>query len=110
MITNNPLCNEQLGHVYIVEFAEEAPLATLQRVRNKVHLGHGLITHPTAGGLPPGTSPYKSVVITADAATPTLAHINAIEHTIASYEKCGQPAQAGHLDDFAMLDFALVRR
>jgi len=109
LVTNNPLCKEQLGHTYIVQFAEESPLATLRRVRDFVHLGHFLITHPTAGGLPSGTSPYKSVVVSAKACLPKPSDINSIEHTIASYEKSGLPTPKEHLDDFMMLDLALVK-
>ncbi|MCL2574946.1 MAG: GrdX family protein [Defluviitaleaceae bacterium] len=108
LVTNNPLCKGRLGNLYDVRFSEVSALEILKCARGFVHLGHSLITHPTAGGLPPGHSPYKSIVITAEATTPNLAFINAIEHTIAQYEKSTRPEPKEHLEDFAALDFALV--
>jgi len=32
-------------------------------VRNKVHLGHRLLSHPLAGSIKPNETPYKSILI-----------------------------------------------
>ena len=37
----------------------------LKTVRDRVHKGHRLLTHPLSGSLKPGQTPYKSVVISA---------------------------------------------
>ena len=37
--------------------------AVLQAARNHIHVGAKLVTHPLAGSVKPGESPYRSVVV-----------------------------------------------
>jgi len=63
VITNNPLVNNEIdGAVYD---GNASFVDILTAVRDKVHLGHRLLTHPLSGSVKPGQTPYKSVVITA---------------------------------------------
>ena len=69
MITNNPLVNNEIdGAVYD---GNASFVDILTAVRDKVHLGHRLLTHPLSGSVKPGQTPYKSVVITADSGEAT---------------------------------------
>jgi len=47
-----------------IRVAEQNSLTVLEQVRNFVHLGHHLLTHPFAGSVKPNENPFKSVVVT----------------------------------------------
>ena len=110
LITNNPACKDHFAGFYQVEHIDGTPLEVLQKVRGLVHLGHGLITHPMAGGLPPGTTPYKSVIVTERAGAPNLGLINIIENATERYTRHGNFYPTTHLDAHAQLDLSLLRR
>jgi len=109
LITNNPKCKEHFEGIYQVEYAGITPLEVLQKVRGFVHLGHGLVTHPMAGGLPPGTSPYKSVLVSSRPSAVNLEFVGIIENATERYGRHGGFYPDTHLDSHAELDLALLR-
>jgi len=58
IITNNPLVCENNSDE-LIHFIEEDLLALMKFVRNKVHLGHRLLSHPLAGSIKPNETPFK---------------------------------------------------
>ena len=64
VITNNPLVNNRVDRAVYNDGASFTDILTT--VRDKVHLGHRLLTHPLSGSVKPGQTPYKSVVISAE--------------------------------------------
>ena len=112
VITNNPLVNNKVdGAVYNCE-ASLTDILTI--VRDKVHLGHRLLTHPLSGSVKPGQTPYKSVVIsseceeTADYKSLTLIEdALAMAHTMTSC--AGAKAWSERiLSDFQLIDYSLI--
>ena len=63
IITNNTLVKEKFGADYQVEYADLSFEDTLKKVRDKIYLGHKLLTHPLSGSVKPNETPYKSVMI-----------------------------------------------
>lgn len=64
LVTNNPQCLEHYESILTVEYDEKwTYLDVLYRVRDLVHQGAVLITHPMAGSLKPNQTPYRSVVL-----------------------------------------------
>lgn len=59
VISNNPSVNL----IGTDQHLEGGLLDVLKRVRDLVHKGHQLISHPLAGSVKPNETPYKSVVI-----------------------------------------------
>lgn len=59
IITNNPQVASIDGAVYY----DESLIDILIRVRNLVHSGYVLISHPLAGSVKPNETPYKSVIL-----------------------------------------------
>jgi len=109
LITNNPLCRDHFAGVYYVEFADVSAHVILQQVRDKVHLGHGILSHPRAGGLPPGTSPYKSVVLSEVAdGVPNPQLLEIVENAVKAYEKARTEFPEKHLEHFSKLDLSLL--
>ncbi len=62
IITNNPLVCEN-NEKESVHFLEEDLLELMKFVRNKIHLGHRLLSHPLAGSIKPNETPFKSILI-----------------------------------------------
>ncbi|MDR2167006.1 MAG: GrdX family protein [Clostridiales bacterium] len=110
LLTNNPECGGYFGKIYRVEYMDAPPLVVLTRARDMVHLGHGLLTHPLAGGLPPGSHPYRSVVLTAADGAPCAKSIGIIESAVEIYTKAPNVAfSAEHLKEYAALDLKLIK-
>lgn len=67
IITNNPLVKEELEnelkHELVVEYYNVDYLEILKIVRDKVHIGYKLLTHPLSGSVKPNETPYKSILI-----------------------------------------------
>ncbi|MCL2620586.1 MAG: GrdX family protein [Defluviitaleaceae bacterium] len=109
LITNNPLCRDYFADIYNVEFSDISAYFILQKVRDFVHLGHGVLTHPRAGGLPPGTSPYKSVLLTGrQDMKNSLQSLEIVENSVKAYEKARTEFSEKHLEHFAKLDLSLL--
>ncbi len=98
-----------------VEYLERGGyLDVLLRVRDLIHSGWHLLTHPQSSNLKPMQTPYKSVVVSpTGAAQPFVRDIEMIESAIAGYEKftAGKtlPAWTDRIrDDFCTVDLAVI--
>lgn len=60
IISNNPLVTLGSDDYRISGYDV---LKVLEKLRDLVHLGHHLLTHPLAGSIKPNENPFKSVVI-----------------------------------------------
>lgn len=60
IVTNNPLVLERLGDTHNVEYEDISYESVLERVRDKIHLGHTLLSHPLSGSVKPNETPYLS--------------------------------------------------
>jgi len=64
IVTNNNKVYEKYNKKRDVLFLEDATyLQVLEKVRNLVHEGAKLLTHPMAGSLKPNQTPYRSVML-----------------------------------------------
>lgn len=62
IITNNPLVADKLSQ-YRLEYEDISYLDVLYRVRDKVHSGFVLLTHPLYGSVKPYETMYRTVVL-----------------------------------------------
>ena len=63
IITNNPLVLEKLGETHNVIYQEISYEEVLKEVRDRIHEGHLLLSHPLSGSVKPNETPYKSVML-----------------------------------------------
>ena len=63
IITNNPLVPKKLGEEYTVTYKEISYEEVLREVRDRIHEGHQLLSHPLSGSVKPNETPYKSVMV-----------------------------------------------
>lgn len=110
IITNNPKVAILPG----AEFHQETLLEILTRVRNMVHSGFTLISHPLAGSVKPNETPYKSIILETmpnEAIDETSLRI--IEGSIATATKLllDRPLKIRAqqiMDDYAVIDLSLI--
>ena len=62
IVTNNPMVLERLGDTHNVEYADISYEGVLERVRDKIHLGHTLLSHPFSYTL--STASKKAITLT----------------------------------------------
>jgi len=62
IITNNELVLDNYENQSIY-YPEKDLLEIMKFVRNKIHLGYRLLSHPLAGSIKPNETPYKSILI-----------------------------------------------
>jgi len=66
IITNNPMVREKHVGRDKIEFLDTDCLGVFKAVRDRIHQGHSLVTHPLSGSVKPGETPYKTVIITGE--------------------------------------------
>ena len=109
IITNNPRVAVLPG----AEFHQETLFEILTRVRNMVHNGYILISHPLAGSVKPNETPYKSIAITKENYLDMMS-LELIENAIAVYNRLQKDLKTPYwtdqiLDDFMVIDLDLIK-
>ena len=112
MITNNRQVAERYETMYPVEYYEVTLKQLLLVVRDRVHMGHMLLTHPLAGSIKPNETPFKSVLISRRKGKTDLQSVGMIEESIATCDKFHTikfPNMSPRMrDDFGQIDLSLI--
>ena len=87
IITNNDLVLKKYKNDVNVVFIDGRYKDVLIAVRDKIHMGHELLTHPLASSVKPGDTPYKSIMISDDIKNIDFNSIYMIENAIITYDK-----------------------
>lgn len=87
IITNNDLVLNKYKEILNVMYVEGDFKDVLIAVRDKLHMGHMLLTHPLSGSVKPGETLYKSVIITDNKDKIDFNSIYMIENSIITYDK-----------------------
>jgi hypothetical protein len=115
IITNNPAVQDAYGGAAC--FVDGDVSAVFTNVRDAVHLGARLVSHPLSGGVKPWENPYKSVAVSfpenGKGATTDFASLQQIEDAIAALGKgCfnneKNTADESILDDYRIIDIDLI--
>ncbi len=64
IITNNYRVVEAFDANYDLEFVDGEYCDVLKKVRNYIHQGYILLSHPLSGSIKPGETPFKSIMVT----------------------------------------------
>ena len=75
-------------------------------VRDAVHKGARIITHPLTGSVKPNESPYKSVVITVTTGKLDMKSLSIIEDAIATLARL--PDRKREYDESVLEDFRII--
>jgi len=114
VVTNNPLVKESLGEsTELYYFEDDTHRDILERVRDFVHQGYRILTHPLAGSVKPWETPYRSVMITAEGEDKIdIFSLEIIEQAIYALEKLkARPVVWSEkvLVDFQLIDLSLIQ-
>ena len=111
VITNNPMVCEKITN-YELQYRDTSYLGILELVRDRVHMGHTLITHPLAGSVKPGETPYRTVLISSEAGELDIKSLSTIEESIITCKKLTKHVTLGWSErillDFQLIDFDLI--
>ncbi len=87
VITNNLKVKQKYDKECNVEFVDGSLMDVLIMVRDRIHEGHKLLTHPLAGSVKPNETPYKSVLISCDKGDLDLDSLLMISSNIETVQK-----------------------
>lgn len=107
IITNNPLVAEKYKNVLWTDGSVEK---TLIIVRDFIHQGYELVSHPLAASLRMLFSPYRSVIVSNKKAKLNFEHAQIIEDSIIKYKKHMDLRKTDEKtrDDYKKIDLLLL--
>ncbi|WP_297286728.1 GrdX family protein [uncultured Brachyspira sp.] len=113
VITNNPKIFEEVKskNAEIIYMSNSDFMEVLYKVRDFVHLGYKLLTHPIVSSIKPYETPYKSVALSKGSELDlySLELIeNSIELTKNFLDKPKRKLTKEIDDDFRLIDYKLV--
>lgn len=111
IVTNNPLVRDCLNGWYEIDYHEVTFREILVIVRDLVHLGHELYTHPIAGSVKPNETPYKSIVVDKAPGAFSMEACNLMSNALITFDKF-KPLNVVYSDyhhqDFQLIDYTLL--
>lgn len=114
IITNNEMVVDELGKKIDFIFIEGTLMDVLLIVRDYVHKGHRILTHPMMGSVKPNETPYKTVLISrGNGETIDVDSLTLIENSIQTAEKFIKDKKTPDwskklLADFRLIDYDLI--
>lgn len=111
IVTNNPLVDKKYGSTHNVIYKEVSYEGLLKEVRDRIHEGHSMLTHPLSGSVKPNETPYKSILISEGRGSVDIESVSLIEYALAACQKfefkCDKykPEVYG---DFQIIDCTLI--
>ncbi|WP_432666770.1 GrdX family protein [Wukongibacter baidiensis] len=114
IITNNSLVHEKYNKKFETMYlCEYTYLEILEWVRDRIHKGHKLLTHPLSGSIKPNETPFKSIVIGKKKGNLDFDGLSIIEESIASAQKFikgkATPLWTEKVrDDFRLIDCSII--
>lgn len=114
LITNNPYVyekyNKSMDLIYKKDFNY---IEILEFVRDKIHEGHELLTHPLSGSVKPNETPYKTIMISKRKGKLDESGLLVLEESIVTARKFmtdkATPQWTNSvLDDFMVIDLSLI--
>ena len=114
LITNNILVYEAYKDKMEVIYNENLDyISILEMVRNKVHEGYGLLTHPLSGSIKPNETPYKIILLSNKKASLDESGLMILEESILTArkflnDKATPKWTESILDDFRVIDYSLI--
>lgn len=115
LVTNNEKVLKDENISCPKEFLHGSYRDVLINVRDKIHAGQCLLSHPLSGSVKPNETPYKSILISCEKGGLDVDSLQIIENSIVIYDnfmrncnKYGYNIQENLLDDFREIDYSLI--
>lgn len=109
IITNNEKVRDRFENTLPVEFVEDHSTyeTLLYVIRDKVHAGDKLLTHPLSGSVKPNETPFKSVIMEKGNSLDNQS-LSIIEAAIATMKKFQSMEKTPQWTEKVMDDFRVV--
>ena len=110
IVTNNPMVRERYSQQYDLKYEETSFVGGLKQVRDLVHRGYRLLTHPLSGSIKPNETPYKSVLLEESTGKIDEFSVRVIEEAVLTCDKFSQkkyPYKKDVTRDFQFVDLTL---
>jgi len=109
-ITNNAAFKEKYESQFEVSYHDVTLRELLIIVRDKVHLGYDLLTHPMSGSVKPNETPFKTIFISKANNKVMIDSLPLIEGAIMTYDKFAKRNidYRGKIEDFQLVDMSLA--
>lgn len=113
IITNNSLVCDKFNKSRSVVFVDGGYMDVLRNVRDRIHKGSKLISHPLMGSVKPNETPYRTIIIRNSEENLDIDSLSIIEDSIEACNKFLMNRQAPIwnekiLEDFRFVDFKLI--
>lgn len=111
IVTNNPLVLEKHGDTHNVIYKDVSYEDVLREVRDRIHEGHSMLTHPLSGSVKPNETPYKSIMISAERRAidgESVALIENAIHACGKFEFKSDRYRPEVYEDFKLIDCTLI--
>lgn len=112
VVTNNPLVLNELGAGHNTVYREISYEEILKEIRDLIHKGHKLLSHPLSGSVKPKETPYKSVLISSECSKLDVYSLKLIEQAIEACDKFEDKSSKFSKqvwEDFQLVDFELIK-
>ena len=106
IISNNPWVRAMFSAVSQCDCADYQQV--LHQARNRIHAGALLLTHPLAGSVKPGESPYRSVAVDDREGALDMRSLEVIEGAIDRFNTLMASARQRLYDEQTLQDFQLI--
>ena len=109
IITNNPAVEE--AYPKAVKFYETGVLGIFTKVRDLVHSGAKVLSHPLSGSLKPWETPYKSIIVSRSGGSLDFESLKYIENAISMMKNrsTGNYVYSAEvLEDFCVIDLDII--
>ena len=113
-VTNNPKVLESKDIDLEVIFIDSTSKDVLIKVRDYIHKGHRLLTHPLAGSVKPNETPYETVLVSSKSyGEVDLDSLTLIENSMSTLEKFLNIRKIPDwsyevLEDLKLIDYDLI--
>ncbi len=114
LITNNKLVFDQYKDKLEIVYDEKFDyVSILEMVRNRIHEGYQLLTHPLSGSIKPNETPYKSILLSSNKSSLDTTGLMIVEESILTTRKFLNDKKTPNwtetiLDDFRVIDYSLI--
>lgn len=113
ILTNNVLICDKFNDTLKVSYVDGSYIDVLYQVRDRIHTGSVLISHPLMGSVKPNETPYRSIILEDKKGALDFQSLSIIESAIESCKKLlnDRPTPDWSnkvLEDFKFLDMKLL--
>ena len=114
VVTNNPLSKKNISNKFEIDFVDGNVKEVFEKVRDYIHKGHILLTHPLMSSVKPNETPYRTIMVSQDSKCKLdMESLTVIEESITSLNKFMKmfncPNWSDSIkEDFMLIDFDLI--